>query len=281
MRTARLRDEIDHAAAVLAEAGVASPRGDAEELAACAAGASRWRLAMLEEPDDQFFGRYSDLVAARAQRIPLQHLTGTAAFGPVVLNVGPGVFIPRPETESLLDWAMKQTLPDQSVVVDVCTGSGALAIALAGHWPIARVIAIDNSAAALDYARRNAVGAQVEVLHGDVTDPALLAGLDARVDLLVANPPYLPDDAQVEPEVAEHDPRQALFGGPDGMAIIAPIVRLAGRLVRPGGMIAVEHDETTSAATVELFAAAGIFDDITPRKDLVGRPRFVTARRKS
>jgi release factor glutamine methyltransferase len=279
MLTTRLRGEIDHAAAVLAAAGVPAPRGDAEELAAFAAGTSRWRLAMLSEPDDQFFGRYSDLVAARARRIPLQHLTGTAAFGPVVLSVGPGVFIPRPETESLLDWATKQTLAQEPVIVDLCTGSGALAVALARHWPDARVVAVDNSAAALDYARRNALGTSVELIHRDVTDPALLTDLDAHVDLLVANPPYLPDDAPVEPEVAEHDPRQALFGGPDGMAIIAPIVRLAGRLLRPGGLIAIEHDETTSATTIETFSAAGVFDEITPRKDLIGRPRFVTARR--
>ena len=198
-----------------------------------------------------------------------------------MLSVGPGVFIPRPETESLLDWAMKQTLPRQPYVVDLCTGSAALAVAMARHWPDARVVAVDNSTAALDYARRNAVGTRVELVEGDVTDPALLPDLDAHVDLVVANPPYLPDDAQVEPEVAEHDPRPALFGGPDGMGVIAPIVRLAGRLLRPGGVIAVEHDETTSAATVELFSAAGVFDEITPHKDLVGRPRFVTARRAS
>ena len=279
MRTTRLRHEIHHAAEVLAEAGVASPRGDAEELAAHAAGTSRSRLALLDAPDDEFFDRYADLVAARSRRIPLQHLTGTVAFGPVTLNVGPGVFIPRPETESLLDWAIHQTMPAEPTVVDLCTGSGALAVAVATSWPDARIIAVDNSADALEYARRNSARANIELCRADVTDVGLRPDLDGMVDLVVANPPYLPDGATLQREVAEHDPRSALFGGPDGMAIIAPIVQLARRWLRPRGCFAVEHDDTASHATVQLLSAAGIFVDITPRDDLVGRPRFVTARR--
>jgi release factor glutamine methyltransferase len=280
MRTVQLRDEIDRAAAVLAEAGVRSPRGDAEELAAHAAGTSRWRLSLFDTLDDEFFGRYADLVAARARRIPLQHIIGTAAFGPVNVHVGPGVFVPRPETESMLEWATKLTLAESPLIVDVCTGSGALAVVLARHWPSARVIGIDNSVGALDYALRNAAGTQVELRHGDVADPELLPELIGQVDLIVANPPYLPEGAQLEPEVAEHDPRQALFGGPDGMAVIAPIVGLAARWLRTDGMVAVEHDDTTARATMELFDAAAVFDEITPHSDLAGRPRFVTARRR-
>jgi release factor glutamine methyltransferase len=281
MQTTRLRHEIDDAAAVLAEAGVTSPRGDAEDLAAHAAGTSRWRLAMLDAVDDELLGRYRQLVAARSRRIPLQHLVGTAAFGPLTLDVGPGVFIPRPETESLLEWAVNQPLPSQPLIVDLCTGSGALALALARRWPAARVIAVDNSTPALDYARRNAAGTRVEVCKGDVTDQALLTHLVGDVDLLVANPPYLPDDAELEPEVAEHDPHGALFGGPDGMSVIAPIIRLAARLLRGGGLVAIEHDDSTSAQTIELFRAAVVFDDITSRNDLAARPRFVTARRST
>jgi release factor glutamine methyltransferase len=276
-----LRDEIDRAAAVLAGAGVASPRADAEELAAHAAGTSRGRLAMIDPPDRDFAARYRDLVAARAKRIPLQHLTGTAAFGPLTLHVGPGVFVPRPETESLLQWAATQRLPQPPVIVDLCTGCGALALALAATWPAARVIAVDNSTTALDYARRNATGTRVELQNADVTDPQLLPQLDGQVDLIVANPPYIPDGAKLEPEVADHDPHHALFAGPDGMAVITAVVALAARWLRPGGRVGIEHDDTTSEATARVLDTAKLFDEITPRNDLAGRPRFVTARRTS
>jgi len=274
----QLRQVIDAAAVALAEAGVGSPRTDAELLAAHAAGTGRGRLA-LAEANPQFFDRYDDLVAQRAKRVPLQHLTGTAAFGPVTVHVGPGVFIPRPETESMLEWAVAQRLSQRPVIVDLCTGSGALALALSKQWPDARVIAIDDSEDALDYARRNLAGAPVELLRADVTQQALLPELDGGVDLIVANPPYIPDGATLEPEVAKHDPPHALFGGPDGMTVINAIVELAARWLRDGGRCAVEHDDTTSARTVEAFTHDGLFVDITARNDLAGRPRFVTATR--
>jgi release factor glutamine methyltransferase len=278
-----LRRAIDSAAAKLAEAGIDSARFDAEELAAHLVGTERGRLALLESPGDDFFGRYRDIVAARSRRVPLQHLTGTAAFGPVMLHVGPGVFIPRPETEAMLAWATAQPLAARPVIVDLCTGSGALAVALARHRPAARVIAIDDSDAALDYARRNVVGTGVELVRADVAElvskPGLLPELDRRADLVVANPPYVPDDIALEPEVAQHDPPHAVFGGVDGMAVIASVIHLAGRWLRPGGLFAVEHDDTTSSRTVELVQSTGLFEDIEARRDLAGRPRFVTARR--
>jgi release factor glutamine methyltransferase len=272
----QLRQVIDAAAVALAEAGVGSPRTDAELLAAHAAGTDRGRLA-LAEANPQFFDRYDDLVAQRAKRVPLQHLTGTAAFGPVTVHVGPGVFIPRPETESMLEWAVAQRLSQRPVIVDLCTGSGALVLALSKQWPDARVIAIDDSEDALGYARRNLAGARVELLRADVTQQALLPELDGGIDLIVANPPYIPDGATLEPEVAEHDPPHALFGGPDGMTVINATVELAARWLRDGGRCAVEHDDTTSARTVEAFTHAGLFFDITARNDLAGRPRYVTA----
>lgn len=274
-----LRRAIESAAAQLAEAGIDSARYDAEELAAHLVGAERGRLTLLEAPDDEFFGRYRDIVAARSQRVPMQHLTGTAAFGPVTLRVGPGVFIPRPETEAMLEWATAQPLGARPVIVDLCTGSGALAVALARHRPAARVIGIDDSDAALAYARRNTEGTAVELVCADVTASGLLPELDGGVDVLVANPPYVPDGSAVEAEVAQHDPPHAVFGGADGMAVIAAVVRLAGRWLRPGGLFAVEHDDTTSGRTAELLDGTGLFEDIEARHDLAGRPRFVTARR--
>ncbi|BBZ42989.1 peptide chain release factor N(5)-glutamine methyltransferase [Mycobacterium parmense] len=276
-----LRRVIDSAAAQLADAGIDSARWDAESLAAHVAGVDRGRLILLDSPDDDFLGRYRDAVAARSRRVPLQYLTGTAAFGPALLHVGPGVFVPRPETEAMLAWAAAQQLPARPVIVDLCTGSGALAVALAHHRPAARIVGIDDSDAALEYARRNADGTAVELVRADVTSPGLLPEFDRGVDLVVANPPYVPARAEetLDPEVTQHDPRHAVFGGLDGMAVIAHVVRLAGRWLRPGGLFAVEHDDTTSHETVEMIRRTTVFEGIQPHQDLAGRPRFVTARR--
>lgn len=277
--TTRLRCAIESATTLLADAGIDSARYEAEELAAHLTGTERGRLPLIDSPDDTFFDRYHAAIAARSRRVPLQHITGTAAFGPVRLLVGPGVFIPRPETEAILEWATAQRLPQAPVIVDLCTGSGALAIALAQHWPEARLLGIDDSDAALEYARKNSAGTKVELLHADVTKPGLLTDLDGQVDLVVANPPYVPDGAPVEPEVSHYDPSHAVFGGTDGMTVINAIVRLAGRWLRPGGFFAVEHDDTTSSLTCELISGTERFDDVVARTDLTGRPRFVTARR--
>jgi release factor glutamine methyltransferase len=274
-----MRGALATAADLLAQAGIDSARTDAELLAAYVAGIERGRLALLDDPDERFFDRFDEAIAARAQRIPLQHITGRAPFGPVVLDVGPGVFVPRPETESLLEWACAQQLPPAPTIVDLCTGSGALAVALAATMPRARVMAVDDDPTALDYARRNAAGTSVELVAGDVTDPGLLSALDGEVHLVVANPPYIPDGAVLEPEVAHHDPAHALYGGADGMAVITPIVRRAVRWLAPGGLLAVEHDDTTAQATLDAVAQTGAYRDITAHRDLTGRPRFVTARR--
>lgn len=277
--TNRLREAITAAADRLAGAGIDSARTDAELLAAHAAGTDRGRLAVFEPVDPPFFDRFEEAVAARALRIPLQHITGQAPFGPVILEVGPGVFIPRPETESLLEWVLAQSLPDHPAIIDVCTGSGALAVALATALPGARVTAVDDDPGALRYARRNVAATTVRLVVGDATDPDLLPDLLGGADLVVANPPYIPSGAELDPEVADHDPAHALFGGDDGMALIAPIVRRASDWLRPGGLLAVEHDDTTSRATVEMISGTNCFEEITAHRDLAGRPRFVTARR--
>lgn len=271
-----LQQAISDAAIVLATAGIDSARTDAEQLAAHVLGVDRGRL-MFADPGPGALDEFRTLVGQRARRIPLQHLLGTAAFGPLTLAVGPGVFIPRPETEALLEWAQTVPVRPGGVIVDLCSGSGALALALARYRPDARVIAVERSEEALRYARANVDGTTVELLHADVTDRDVLADLSGEVDLVVANPPYIPDGAELEPEVAEHDPYAALFGGPDGMAVIKPIVELVSRLLRPGGQVGIEHDDTTSAATVDVFGAAGVFTGVAARRDLAGRRRFVTA----
>ncbi|WP_280305539.1 peptide chain release factor N(5)-glutamine methyltransferase [Nocardia neocaledoniensis] len=286
----RLRPLIVAAAERLATAGVASPLPDAENLAAHVLGVDRMRLALhpMIEPGEA--ARFTALVEQRAARIPLQHLTGTAAMGEIDLAVGPGVFVPRPETELLFAWALAwlETLPHDHdpIVVDLCTGTGALALAIAHARPDAQVHAVELDPDALTWARRNAAdrGADGDTpiaLHAaDVTDPALLSELSGRADLVVSNPPYIPDGAVLEPEVADHDPHRALFGGPDGLDVIRAMVPTIARLLRPGGATAIEHDDTNGGGVAALLAGAG-FADIVEHPDLAGKPRFVVAARHS
>lgn len=274
-----VRAAIAAAARRLAGAGIDQSISDAELLAAHTAHTNRGLLAFIDPVEPDFYDRYNEVVEARARRIPLQHITGRAAFGPLDLEVGPGVFIPRPETEAILEWALAQDLPRNPVILDLCTGSGALAVALAASLPDAQVIAVDDDPTALGYARRNAAATTLRLMAADVTDPDLLTELNGAVHLIVANPPYIPDGTELEAEVAQHDPAHALFGGADGMAVIGPIVTQAARWLAPRGWLAIEHDDTTAQATASLLSQAGVFTDITSHRDLAGRPRFVTARR--
>ncbi|MGX1774818.1 peptide chain release factor N(5)-glutamine methyltransferase [Nocardia brasiliensis] len=283
-----LRPAINDAVAALRAAGVHSPQADAEHLAAHVLGVQRSRLLMTPLITPAELAAYRALVARRAERIPLQHLTGTAAMGDIELAVGPGVFVPRPETELLFAWALAQlaALPHDHapIVVDLCTGSGALALAIAHARPDAVVHAVELDPAALRWVRRNADqrGADGDtpiVLHAaDVTDPNLLRELDGRVDVVVSNPPYIPEGAQLDPEVADHDPHLALFGGPDGLDVIRGMLPTIVRLLRPGGSTAIEHDDANGSDLAALLAAAD-FADIVEHPDLAGKPRFVAANR--
>ncbi|HLU45168.1 MAG TPA: peptide chain release factor N(5)-glutamine methyltransferase [Natronosporangium sp.] len=276
---------VAEAARVLAAAGVASPRVDAELLAAHVLGVSRAQLVLMPDWDDAAKRRYRQLVAARAQRVPLQHLTGTAGFGHLELAVGPGVFVPRPETELLADWASRlvATLPGDPVVVDLASGSGALALEIAHRCPAARVVAVERSEAALVWLRRNAAARAaagdrpVTVVAADATDPAALGDLVGQVAVVVCNPPYVPEGTPVPPEVADHDPPEAVFAGPDGLAVIRPVVACAATLLRPGGWFGMEHDDTHGEVVPALLR--GRFTEVTDHPDLAGRPRYVTGRR--
>jgi release factor glutamine methyltransferase len=280
-----IRPALVRAARTLADVGVASPRTDAELLAAHVLGVPRGALLLIDAFTDPQLAVFDDLVAARAQRVPLQHLTGSVAFGGIDVAVGPGAFVPRPETELLVAWALDRPLPSAAVAVDFCSGTGAIALAVAHARPRARVVAVERDPAALEWLRRNAslrIGAgdhPIEVVAGDVTDPAVLCELDGAVDLLLCNPPYVPDGTPVPAEVAEHDPIQAVFGGSDGLAVIRPVVSRAASFVRTGGWVGIEHDESQDRAVARLFADAGAFADIAVHADLAGRPRFTTARR--
>ncbi len=279
----------------LRAAGVASPRANAEQLAALALDVHRSRLVLVTEVAAPAAERFAELVRRRATRVPLQHLTGIAGFRYLDLAVGPGVFVPRPETESVAGWAIDWLRRQPAVAgtgdgtgpvcVDLCAGSGAIALSLAGEVPGARVHAVEVDAAALVWLRRNvaASGWAVEVHEADVRTepPASLARLAGAVDLVVSNPPYLPDAdrAEVEPEVGEHDPALALWGGPDGLDGVRAVVALAARLLRPGGGLVVEHADGHGDAAVALARADGRWTDLRDHPDLAGRDRFVTARR--
>ncbi|RIV32672.1 peptide chain release factor N(5)-glutamine methyltransferase [Micromonospora radicis] len=288
-RRHRPSPEVAAAARDLASAGVVSARADAELLAAYVLGVHRGRLALADGFTDGQLDRYRELVRRRSRREPLQHLTGSAAFRHLELAVGPGVFVPRPETELLAGWGVEQArrARPEPLVVDLCSGSGAIALSVAQEVPAARVVAVERSAAALVWLRDNAsarVGAgdrPVEVVEADVTDPDLLAELAGRVDVLLCNPPYVPRAVAVPPEVAGHDPAEAVFGGADGLDVIRPVIDRAAALLRPGGVLGIEHDDTHGTALPELLAADGRYTTIEAHRDLVGRPRFTTASRRA
>lgn len=281
-----LRVQILAAAKQLGEAGVGSPRFDAEELAAYLLGTPRTKLGLHPLVEPAWVHTYSELVQRRADRVPLQHLTGTAALGRITVQVGPGVFIPRPETEVLVEWALAAIKDVETpVVVDLCSGSGAIALAIAAARPDAAVHAVENAPGALAWARRNADlhfaggGTPIHLRGGDFTDQRLLADLDGTADLVTANPPYVPSGTVVDPEVSDHDPAEAVFGGLDGMDVIRPLISVAAGLLKPGGVLAMEHDDTHGDSVPALLAARRVLADVVDHDDLTGRPRFVTARR--
>ncbi len=273
-----VQEAIAAAAAVLTEAGIDAPRVDAELLAAAVLGVPRGRLWTVTGFDDAAAARFTELVKQRAARRPVQHLLGTAPFRLGEVAVGPGVFIPRPETELLVDWGLDRLRGLAApVVVDLCAGTGAIALSVAREHPGARVHAVEDAPEALVWLRRNAGGvAAVTVVAGDATDPATLADLDGRVDLVLCNPPYVPAGTPVPPEVGEHDPDRAVFAGPDGLDVIRRVIPRAVALLRPGGWFGVEHDDSHAEAVPALLRGWG---DVTEHPDLAGRPRFATARR--
>jgi release factor glutamine methyltransferase len=259
---------------------VASPRVDAELLAAYVLGVPRSRLASSPGLTPDQLAAYSRLVSLRAARVPLQHLTGTAPFRHLELAVGPGVFIPRPETELLVDWALSVLPSSSAVLVDLCAGSGAIALSVVAEAPGSTVYAVESSSSALAWLWRNVrSGGPVSVVEGSVDDPSLLSTLDGQVDVVVCNPPYVPSGSVVPPEVSEHDPAEAVFGGPDGLAVIRSVVPLAARLLRPGGWLGIEHDDSHGVAVPELLLSHGGFSQVEDHRDLAGLPRFATAQR--
>jgi release factor glutamine methyltransferase len=308
------RDLLAEASDALARSGVPTPRVDAELLLAHVTGRPRLMLGLLGDLAPEQVADFRALVARRAAREPLQHVTGRAPFRHLELAVGPGAFVPRPETELLVDHvhahladrpAVGSTDADAAgpLLVDLCTGTGALALSLALEVPGARVLAVELSDDALAWARRNVTehaGAlaaghgTVELVASDATTVAApgapLAALRGTVDVVVTNPPYVPDAAVPrEPEVRDHDPHVALFGGPDGLAVVRPLAQQAALLLRPGGLLLVEHADVQGEQAGDLGVPALLrgqpdpagggpaWTDVVDHLDLAGRPRFTSA----
>lgn len=266
------------ASAVLRDAGVASPERDADLLLAHVLGVGLGRLPLVDDLDPAQRETYDALVARRAAREPLQHLTGTAAFRHVELSVGPGVFVPRPETELLAGWAIEQALAldGAPVVVDLCTGSGAVAAAVKDEVPHADVHAVELSPEAFGYAQANLTG--VDLRLGDAFEA--FDDLAGAVDVVVCNPPYIPLEAweSVAVEARDHDPHLALFSGQDGLDAMRLLERRAALLLRPGGVVGAEHADVQGTSAPAVFSATGRWSEVRDHDDLAGRARYVTAR---
>jgi release factor glutamine methyltransferase len=277
----------EHGLRALADAGVPTPEADAELLLAHVLGVTRGQVQAKVITGgvvaDAEGAAYLAALERRVAREPLQHITGIAPFRSLELADGPGVFVPRPETEFVAQLAIDALLAVASpepVAVDLGSGSGALALALATEVPHASVVAVENSPDAFVWTTENVrrVGAQnLRLVFGDLAEA--LPELDAAVDVVVSNPPYIPDDAiPRDPEVRLHDPAAALYGGPDGLDIVRALSRRALALLRPGGTLVIEHGELQGAELRALLTADGWRATATHR-DLLGRDRVTTALR--
>jgi release factor glutamine methyltransferase len=266
----------------LRTAGVPTPQVDAELLVAHATGWSRTRLRLERAavPSTAVAAAVEELVTRRAAREPLQLILGSVGFRYLDILVHPGVFIPRPETETLAGEAIARARRG-AVVVEPCTGTGAVACAVASEVPAARVIATDVSEAAVALARENAVrcGVDIDVREGDLLEP-VPSELRGRVDVLVSNPPYVAAHELVglEPEVVDWDPHAALVSGPTGHELSDRLIGEARRWLRPGGWLLMEVDVARAQDTAARCRTAGLVESVVII-DLAGRDRIVAARR--
>jgi release factor glutamine methyltransferase len=312
-----VRDVLFDAEHRLAAVRVPSPNVDAAELVAFALGTTRNRLFLQDAvtPDQKV--RIEQLLARRLSRVPLQHLIGSTGFRHIDIAVGPGVFIPRPETELVTEAGIRELAvqsASERVAVDLCAGSGAIAISLGVETRDSRVYAVELSEDAISWTRRNVEtyepklaeqGSRVEVIHDDavlVADPGhALARIAGKAAVVVANPPYIPD-AMIprEPEVRDHEPSMALYGGADGLDVIRGVLRTAAILLRPGGLLVIEHADVQGkdaglngvpgvtsdyraddelATMANLPTGRAVYTSVVDRIDLNGLPRFTMARR--
>ena len=281
---------LSSAMTLLDQAGVSSPQVDAELLLAHACDVERSQLLSLSEITDEQVSAFNALVARRANRVPLQHLTGIANFRHLSVAVGPGVFVPRPETELLVDAAIAhlKQIPAPRNVVDLCAGSGAIALSIALEVPGTIVLAVELSEDAVRWLAHNvvdhaaqleAVGSHVYIHHGDAGDRTLLADMVGQLDAVVTNPPYIPQDMiPRDTEAREHDPAMALFSGADGLDVAREVIVVAADLLKPGGFFGMEHADVQGASVPALLSdMSGIWQDVIDSHDYNQLPRFTTA----
>jgi len=258
-------------------------RAEARMLVAHVLGAEPTRLLLADDPTPADLAALDTLVERRLAGTPLQHLTGVAHFSTVSVEVGPGVFIPRPATVVMTGGALERRAglegTRRPVVVELCAGSGAISLALATECPAADIHCVEVSPEAFAYLVRNLAGSGVDARLGDMADA--FADLDQAADLVIANPPYVPLEhwADVPAEVRDHDPTLALVSGHDGLDAMRVVARVAARLLRPGGWVCAEHAEVQAESAPAVFVATGDFAHVGDHVDLNGRPRFVVARR--
>lgn len=281
---------VDKATNLLTEAKVSSPQVDAELLLAHVVGVERSQLLTVVDVTPEQLIDFENLVARRANRVPLQHLTGVAYFRHLELAVGPGVFVPRPETELLAEAAIKhlKTLNSKRIAVDLCSGSGAIALSLALEVPGTTVHAVELSDDAVKWLTHNivdhaakleAVDSHVIVHHGNAGDRSLLREFAGQVDAVVSNPPYIPS-AMIprDPEARDHDPAIALFSGSDGLDVAREVVLVAGELLKPGGFVGMEHADVQGESMPALFnGMPNIWSNVIDNVDYNKLPRFTTA----
>ena len=281
---------IDSATKLLEQAGVSSPQVDAQLLLAHTIGVERSQLLTVDSLTSQQKLDFDTLVARRANREPLQHLTGVAYFRHISLAVGPGVFVPRPETELLVEAAIThlKNIPQPRLVADLCAGSGAIALSLALEVPGTTVHAVELSDDAVKWLTRNVVehaaqleaaGSQVIIHHGNAGDRDLLSEFAGKFAAIVSNPPYIPN-AMIprDPEARDHDPAIALFSGDDGLAAARDIVLVAGEALAAGGFFGMEHADVQGESLPNLLKEmTGIWSQVKDNQDYNKLPRFTTA----
>ena len=281
-RTTLLRQATEQ----LTLAGAQSPAAEARTLLAYVLECAVTALLLAPDPDARQADRYLDLIAERAAGVPLQHLTGEAWFRTVRLSVGPGVFLPRPETEVMTGWAidrlteLRATRPGPPLVVELCAGSGAISRAIATELPGCRQYAVELSAEAYPYLMTNLTDTGVTSVEDDMA--TALPELDGIVDLVICNPPYIPLDAYegVTEEVRRHEPPGALFSGADGLEAMRVLAATGARLLHAGGLLSAEHAEVQEHSAPAVFVDHGEWLQVRDHRDLTGRPRFLTAVRR-
>ncbi|WP_433871550.1 peptide chain release factor N(5)-glutamine methyltransferase [Saccharopolyspora sp. CA-218241] len=278
------REQVARAREVLTSAQVWAPEQDAIALAAHASDRTAEELDLDAPLAGHAAEEFWALVRRRASRVPLEYLIGRAALFDLEFHVSEGVFIPRVHSEAMVEDALARCAADPPRVVDLCTGSGAIALAIAARRPGSSVTGVDVSATAVQCAKHNAerlrerVRGTAEFLEGDAASPALLDDLDGSVDLVTANPPYVPHRLQIPPEWAVHQPKEAIYSGWDGLDLTRAVAATAARLLKPGGVLAIEHYDAVVDEVVDILRSAG-FTAVTSHPDHDGFARYVTARR--